>query len=81
MNITATDARKEWFHLLKETIENHLEVFITTKSGEAVMMSKADYEALIETLSLLSLPKFRESLKESNKDIKNGKVYTLDEVF
>lgn len=44
-------------------------------------MSSEDYEALMETLDILSDPKAIGSLKRANADIEAGRVYTHTEVF
>ncbi|NKQ34490.1 MAG: hypothetical protein HF973_02620 [Chloroflexi bacterium] len=43
--------------------------------------SKADCESTVETLKLLSIPGFYESIKEADKQIAQGETYSLDEVF
>ena len=39
------------------------------------------YESLIETLKLLSIPGFYESIQKANKEIREGDTYSWDEVF
>jgi len=79
--ITASQARTQLFSLLKNTVKGHRLVRIMSKEGSAVVMSEEDYESLIETLELLSIKGFKESIDEADADIEKGGVYTIDEVF
>lgn len=56
MAITASEARKSLFPLIEQVNDDHLPVEITSKRGAAVLMSKADYDALTETAYLLRVP-------------------------
>ncbi len=83
--ITATKARSDWFQLLKQTALGGEPQRISSKEGGVVLMSEDYYESLIETMELLSIPGFKESLKESLKeaeeDIRQGRTYSMEEVF
>lgn len=46
-----------------------------------VVMSEEDYESLIETLKLLSVKGFKESIDEADAEIEKGESYSMDEVF
>ena len=81
MTITATNARARWFNMLKGLNKSHRVYEITSKDGNAVLLSKEDYEGLLETLELLSLPGMNKSIKQADKEIKQGKVYSMAEVF
>ncbi len=62
--INATEARAKLYTLIDETAESHQPVIITGKRGNAVLVSEEDWNALSETLYLLSVPGMRESIKE-----------------
>ncbi len=79
--INATKARKEFFELIKDTIKKHEVIHIHHRDGDVVMMSEEEYESLQETLELLSVPGFRESIKRSLKQIEKGETFSVDEVF
>lgn len=65
MNVfNATDARAKLYGLIDETTETHEPIMITGKRGNAVLVSEADWNAITETLHLLSVPGMRESIKE-----------------
>ena len=80
-SITASKVRSELFNLLKMTIRGHRQVRITSKEGSVVLMSENDYENLIETLELLSIPGFKKSIQEADMEIDKGETYSIDEVF
>ncbi|MCX7011913.1 MAG: type II toxin-antitoxin system prevent-host-death family antitoxin [Candidatus Sumerlaeota bacterium] len=57
--LTATDARRELFDLVKGATDRHEVYRIHHRRGSAVLLSEEDYESLLETLELLSTPGFR----------------------
>jgi antitoxin YefM len=79
--MTATDARRELFNLIKKTNKGHQCYRIHHRDGSAVLMSEEDYESLIETLQLLSIPGFKSSIRKSVKQMNDGETLSLDEVF
>ncbi len=79
--ITATNARNNFFPLLKETIQTHSFTKINSRSGNVIMLSEQEYEELLETAELSMIPNLMNSLKKADEDIKNGDVYDIDEVF
>ena len=79
--ITVSKARSELFNLIKRTIRGHRQVRITSKEGSVILMSENDYESLIETLELLSIPGFKKSIQEADLEIDKGETYSIDEVF
>ncbi len=56
MSITASEARKELFPLIKKVNEDHDAVEIVSKHGNAVLLSAEDYAALREGSYLLRSP-------------------------
>ncbi|MBI3333622.1 MAG: type II toxin-antitoxin system prevent-host-death family antitoxin [Candidatus Omnitrophica bacterium] len=81
MTVTATKARQNLFRLVKKSVRGHVPVKITSKEGDAVLISEEDYEGLLETLELLSLPGMRKSIHEARGDVREGKTKSLKEVF
>ncbi len=79
--LTATTARREFFDLVKGAAEGHRTFRIQHRRGAAILLSEDDYEGLIETLELLSLPGFRQRLKMSIKQMKAGDTVSMDELF
>ena len=62
--INATEARAKLYNLIDETASSHKPIVITGKRANAVMVSEEDWNAITETLYLLSVPGMRESIKE-----------------
>jgi antitoxin YefM len=56
MSITASEARKALFPLLKKVNEDHEAIEIVSKHGNAVLVSAEDYAALREGSYLLRSP-------------------------
>jgi antitoxin YefM len=79
--LTATTARREFFDLIKGAAEGHKTFRIQHRRGAAVLISEADYDGLLESLELLSMPGFRQRLKSSIKQMKAGGTISMDEVF
>ena len=79
--LSATKARENLFDLVKGASKRHQIYRIHHRSGDVVLMSEAEYESLVETLELLSVPGFRESIRRSLKNVERGETYSLDEVL
>jgi antitoxin YefM len=79
--ITAETAHIDFRRLLRTTITEHRQYRIASEQGGVIMLSENDYESLVETLELLSVPGFYESIKAADKQIAEGDTYSLDEVF
>ena len=62
--VNATEARSKLYSLIDETASSHPPIVITGKRGNAVLISEEDWNAISETLSLLSLPEMGSSIKE-----------------
>jgi prevent-host-death family protein len=61
-NISATEVSKRLYALIDEVGDSHQPVQITGKRGNAVLLSEADWNAIQETLHLVSIPGMRESI-------------------
>ena len=81
MTVTATEARQNLFRLVRKSVKGHVPVKITSKEGDAVLVSEEDYEGLLETLELLSVPGMRKSIQEARADIRAGRTRSLKEIF
>jgi antitoxin YefM len=78
--ITASDARKSLFPLLRQVNEDHSSVTITSKAGNGVLISEEDYEAWQTTLRLFSTPANARRLSEALERSERGEYepHTLD---
>lgn len=62
--ITASEARANLYRLIDEAASSHQPLLISGKRNKAVLVSEEDWEAIQETLFLLSVPGMRESIRE-----------------
>lgn len=65
MAISASEARQRLFPLLEQVNTDHEPVRITSKSGDAVLMSADDYDSWQETVYLLRSPENARRLMEA----------------
>ncbi|WP_093038535.1 type II toxin-antitoxin system Phd/YefM family antitoxin [Thiocapsa roseopersicina] len=65
--ISASEARANLYRLIDETASSHQPLLISGKRNSAVLVSAEDWEAIQETLFLLSVPGMRESIREGMK--------------
>lgn len=72
MSITASDARKNLFPLIEQVNDDRTPIEITSRRGDAVLMSRADYDALEETAHLLRSPANARRLLESLQQAHDG---------
>lgn len=72
MAITASEARKNLFPLIEQVNDDRTPVQITSKRGDAVLMSRTDYDALEETAHLLRSPANARRLLESLTEAQRG---------
>ncbi len=66
--LNATEARSRLYKLIDETATTHQPIVITGKRGNAVLVSEEDWNAIKETLYLLSVPGMRESIVDGLKE-------------
>lgn len=65
MSISASEARQRLFPLLEQVNTDHEPVRITSKAGDAVLMSADDYDAWQKTVYLLRSPENARRLMEA----------------
>lgn len=61
-NINITNLRKDLYKINETIISTGMIVNVSSKSGDVIMMSKEEYNSLIETLYLMSNPEIRQSI-------------------
>ena len=66
--LNVTEARANLYKLIDDTTVNHEPVVITGKRGNAVLLAEDDWNAINETLHLLSVPGMRESILEGMQE-------------
>ena len=62
--LNATEARTRLYSLIDETASTHRPIVIKGKRSNAVLLSEEDWNAINETLYLMSVPGMRESIIE-----------------
>ena len=75
---TASEARANLYRLIDQTAESHKPIHISGKRTSAVLLSEEDWNAIQETLYLLSVPGLRESIKDGMAELLNESVKELD---
>ncbi|MBE5806699.1 MAG: type II toxin-antitoxin system Phd/YefM family antitoxin [Clostridiales bacterium] len=67
-NVNITSFRKDIYKLLENTIKYNEPINISTKNGNAIILSEEDYNSLIETLYIESTPKLKKEILERAND-------------
>lgn len=65
--LSASEARANLFGLVEQVNKDHLPRQITSRKGDAVLLSKEDWDSLQETLYLQSIPGFVDSVKAAGQ--------------
>jgi len=76
--LNATEARANLYKLIDDAAANHEPVIITGKRGNAVLLAEDDWNAINETLYLLSVPGMRESIKDGMQETLDDCANELD---
>lgn len=67
-NTNITNFRKDIFNLLEQTIKYNEPLNISTKNGNAIVLSEEDYNNIMETLYIMSIPGLKDEIIERAKD-------------
>lgn len=67
-NTNITNFRKDIYELLEQTIKYNEPINISTKNGNAVVLSEEDYNNLMETLYISSTPRLKEDIMKGLKE-------------
>jgi PHD/YefM family antitoxin component YafN of YafNO toxin-antitoxin module len=62
--VSVKDASDKLPDLVENTIEKRALVLISGKNNNAVLMAESDWQAMNETLQLLSVPGMRDAIKK-----------------
>ena len=63
-----TSFRKDIYNLLEQTIKYNEPINITTKNGNAIVLSEEDYNNIMETLYISSIPNLKDELIKRSSD-------------
>ena len=67
-NVNITSFRKDIYKLLDNTIKYNEPINVSTKNGNAIILSEEDYNSLIETLYIESVPGLKKEILERAND-------------
>jgi len=75
------DARAQFSKIVESAVTTH-ERFDVTRNGDraVVVLSADDYDALLETVDILSRPDEVAALSVALRELEDGDVFTADEV-
>ncbi len=74
MSITASEARKNLFPLIEKVNDDRAPIHITSRNGNAVLLSEEDFTSWQETIYLLRSPANARRLAESVAEAERGHV-------
>lgn len=74
-----TNFRENLYEIAKQTINSHEPVTITSKAGSLILIDKTDFEVLMETIYLQSIPGLSHDAVEL-KQAKNKDLITRDKL-
>jgi len=64
-NVNITNFRKNIYKMIESAIKYNEPINICTKNGNAVLISEEDYNGLMETLYIESIPGLKEEILEA----------------
>ncbi|MCB1977936.1 MAG: type II toxin-antitoxin system Phd/YefM family antitoxin [Burkholderiaceae bacterium] len=76
--LTASEARANLYRLMDEAAQSHQPITIAGKRNDVVLLAAEDWQAIQETLCLLSVPGMRESIKEGMVEAPDACATELD---
>lgn len=65
---SASQARAKLFGLVEQVNKDHIPKLITSRKGDAVLLSKEDWDSIQETIYLQSVPGLVESIRQAEKE-------------
>ena len=63
--LTASEARANLYRLIDQAAESHQPIVIAGKRSSAVLVSEVDWQAIQETMFLVSIPGMRKSIRDA----------------
>ena len=76
VTITASEARKNLFPLIKQVNDDHAAIHISSRGGTAVLVSEREWNSIQETNYLLRNPVNARRLMESLERVRRGEIET-----
>ncbi len=72
--MTVSETRANFGRALDQVVEDRVELVITRKSGDVVLVAREEYDSLIETLHLLSSPANATALATARQQVEEGRT-------
>jgi antitoxin YefM len=76
--LTASKARANLYRLIDQASDSHEPIVIAGKRTSAVLVSEPDWQAIQETMYLLSVPGMRKSIREGMAEPLSKSAKELD---
>ena len=76
--LTASEARANLYRLIDQATESHQPIVIAGKRSSAVLVSEEDWQAIQETMFLLSIPGMRKSIRDAMAEPLSGSAKELN---
>ncbi len=76
--LTASEARANLYRLIDQVTDSHEPIVIAGKRASAVLVSEADWQAIQETMHLLSIPGMRKSIRDGMAEPLSKSAKELD---
>ena len=70
--MTVSETRANFARVLDQVVEDREELVITRKAGDVVVVSRVEYESLLETLHLISSPANARALATAQRQVEDG---------
>ena len=67
-NVNITKFRKNIYSLVEQTIKYNEPINVSTKDGNAILISEDDYRSLMETLYIESVPGLKDEIIKGMKE-------------
>ncbi len=78
ITLTVSEARAQLYRLMDQAADSHQPIHIAGKRTNAVLIAAEDWQAIQETLHLLSVPGMRASIKEGMAEPLDQSAEELD---
>jgi len=76
--LSASEARANLYRLMDQVAESHQPIVISGKRSNSVLVAEEDWDAIQETLFLLSVPGMRESIRAGMSEPLDSCATALD---
>jgi len=72
--MTVSETRANFGRALDEVVEDRVELVISRKAGDVVLVARDEYDSLVETVHLLSSPANAAALALAQRQVEEGKT-------